>query len=253
MTYLFSLIGASLLIGLSLGLLGAGGSILTVPAMIYLLGLDEKAAIISALVIVGLISLVSSLKGMRKGRVAWRLVLGFGLPGIVGAYGGALIGAALPHTLQITVFIAIMLLSAWRMFLPPKLVPAHQQGPSLYRILTQGVGVGVLTGVVGVGGGFLIVPALVMLGQLPMGRAVPTSLVVIALNALVAFIGYFPLLAQQDIQLDYLVISSMSGIGVLASLLGQSWGAKLPQRILKRGFASMLVLIALFMGIQQWW
>ncbi|WP_284327034.1 sulfite exporter TauE/SafE family protein, partial [Deinococcus metallilatus] len=181
-------IGAAL-IGLSLGLLGSGGSILTVPVLVYLVGEPEKLAIAESLAIVGAISLFGAIPYALKRQIDWRSVLWFGIPGVAGTYLGAALSVYLSGVAQLMLFAVVMLLAAIMMFRPggaqPEAATNHKRSP--LKIGAEGLVVGVLTGLVGVGGGFLIIPALVLLGGLPMSLAVGTSLLIIAAKSFVGF------------------------------------------------------------------
>lgn len=185
---IWALIGA-LLIGLSLGLLGSGGSILTVPVLVYLLEQPEKVAIAGSLAIVGAIAAVGSLPYARQYQVDWRSVAWFGIPGMAGTWLGALASQWIPGAAQLALFAVVMLLAAWLMARPPGLEPRSMDQRAAWKIIIDGLAVGLLTGLVGVGGGFLIVPALVLLGGLGMRVAVGTSLVIIALKSTTGLIG----------------------------------------------------------------
>jgi len=239
---LIVLIGACL-IGLSLGILGSGGAILTVPVLIYGLGYSEKMAIASALVIVGLISATSALKGLRQKKIQWPLVYTFGIPSMFSAYAGAWAGGYVSGPTQVLVLAIIMLVAAWRMFqsLP---VPSPKK---LNLLLTtmQGICIGLLTGFVGVGGGFLIVPALVLLAGITMSQAIFTSLVVISINSISGFIKYQAVLSENNQGLDWPTIAIITVIGIVGSFIGQHFSQKLPQQKIKKYFSVFLVLIAI--------
>jgi len=160
-------------IGVSLGLLGSGGSIITVPVLVYLLGQDEKIAIAGSLFVVGNIALAGSLQYVRAGLIDWRNVFVFGVPGMMGTYLGAMIAAFVPGIVQLSVFALVMLLASYMMLRPVILANEVHEPRESWKIASDGLFVGVITGLVGVGGGFLIVPALVLLQwflQIP-GRA----------------------------------------------------------------------------------
>ena len=233
----------ALAIGLSLGLLGSGGSILTVPVLVYLLGQDEKVAIASSLAIVGIIALVGSLPHLQQKRIAWRAVFFFGVPGMLGTYIGAWSSAFVSGALQLAVFALVMMVAAYFM-LKPETRSAHQSRPARpanrSTLMAEGLLVGVLTGFVGVGGGFLIVPALMLLGGLSIHQAVATSLVIIAMKSFAGFIKYTDVLAAQNLTLDIKVIATISLIGVLGSFGGHAIGNHLQQTTLKRAFGYFL-------------
>lgn len=157
-----TLIGAAV-IGLALGMLSSGGSILTVPVLIYLAGEPEKLAIAQSLVIVGFIALVGAIPYGLKRNIDWASVIWFGLPGMAGTYLGAFLSQWVPGVWQLGLFTTVMLLAAYLMLFPPKLGSLRQIRSRL-KIILDGLLVGILTGLVGVGGGFLVVPALVLLG-----------------------------------------------------------------------------------------
>ena len=167
---IFALFGA-LAIGLSLGLLGSGGSILTVPVLIYLVGQDEKVAIAGSLFIVGLIALVGAIRPALKKQVSWNTVLWFGLPGMAGTWIGAYLSGFMSGLIQLLLFACIMLLAAWNMLKGNKNADEPSGPRQPHKIILDGLIVGTVTGLVGVGGGFLIVPALVILGGLTMHTA----------------------------------------------------------------------------------
>lgn len=169
-------LGAAL-IGLSLGLLGSGGSILTVPVLVYLVGEPEKIAIAESLAVVGGISLVGALPYALRRQVDWTSVVWFGIPGVVGTFLGAALSVYLSGAVQLLLFAAVMLLAAVMMFRSSPIAGEQggeqMAGPrSPLKVGLEGLVVGVVTGLVGVGGGFLIIPALVLLGGLPMGQRI---------------------------------------------------------------------------------
>jgi uncharacterized membrane protein YfcA len=237
------LIGASL-IGLSLGILGSGGAILTVPMLIYGLGYSEKVAIASALVIVGSISATTALMGIKQKKVNWTLVIYFGGPSMISAYLGAWGSSYVSGSTQVMVLAVVMLAAAWGIFRSFKVGSPNE----LNRLLTilQGIGVGLLTGFVGVGGGFLIVPALVLLGGVAMSHAIFTSLVVISINSGAGFIKYQSILHENNQLLDWPTISIISIIGIVGSFIGQYYSMKLPQQKIKNAFAVFLTIMAIF-------
>jgi uncharacterized protein len=254
MSLVAALLGA-LLIGLSLGLLGAGGSILTVPVLIYLLGQPEKVAIAGSLAIVGGIALAGAVPWASRRLIHWRSVFWFGVPGMIGTVGGAWASVLVSGKVQLLVFSGVMLMAAWFMLRPPRwagaaATPGQDDEAVTQRhagkIVADGVAVGALTGFVGVGGGFLIVPALVLLGRLDMYRAIGTSLVIIALKSLAGFVKYLSVLRADGLNVDWSVIGLFTVVGILGSFIGMRVGRKLPQATLKRGFGAILIPMALF-------
>ncbi|PEN15280.1 permease [Longibacter salinarum] len=234
----------ALLVGLVLGLLGSGGSILTVPVLVYLVGVPDKLAIAESLGIVTLISLVGAIPFAYRKKVSWRNVGLFGVPGMVGAYGGAYLSKFIPGSVQLAIFALVMLLAAVMMFRRPGVGSRDDSSPRLYwKIMLDGLVVGVLTGLVGVGGGFLIVPALVLLGGLPMHLAIGTSLMIIALKSISGFVKYIDVMHEAGFSIHWDLVLIFGAIGIVGSFIGGKIGSYVPQARLKRGFAIFLVLI----------
>ena len=250
-------IGA-LLIGITLGLLGSGGSILTVPVLVYVLGHEDKVAIAESLAIVGAIALAGIFPYARAKLVDWRSVVYFGIPGMAGTYGGAWLAQFLSGAAQLVLFAVVMLLAAGLMFRNSQsaansedestdpdahdLPSPHRRHP-MWQVALEGVAVGVLTGLVGVGGGFLIVPALVILGGLPMRTAVGTSLAIIALKSFAGFYKYLGVLDALELHVDWKTMGLFVAIGILGTVVGKSLSAKIDQGTLRKVFAVFLVAI----------
>jgi uncharacterized membrane protein YfcA len=237
-------------IGISLGLLGSGGSILTVPVLVYLVGQDEKTAIAGSLFIVGSIALAGSLQFLRARLIDWRNVLVFGLPGMAGTYLGAMIAAFVPGIAQLALFALVMLVASWMMLRPVRLTDEPHEPRENWKIASDGLFVGVLTGLVGVGGGFLIVPALVLLGGLAIHTAVATSLVIIALKSYSGFYKYLDVLEQQSLELDWPTLGVVTVLGVLGSIAGAKIAKRMPQDKLKRGFGYFLIVMGLYILVR---
>jgi uncharacterized membrane protein YfcA len=245
---LAALLGA-LAIGLSLGLLGSGGSILTVPVLHYLLHQPEQVAIAGSLLVVGLIAAAACVPYAIARQVDWRNVLWFGLPGMLGAWLGASLARWVPGPAQLVLFAAVMLVAAWRMLQSnPVATGATKPHPHPFVIIAGGTAVGALSGLVGVGGGFLIVPALVLLAGVPVTSAVGTSLAVIALNSFTGFGKYLHVLEAKGIELDWHTLLLIAAIGVIGSLAGNRLGRRLPQSSLRRLFGIFLVVMGLFVA-----
>ena len=230
----------ALLVGVVLGLLGGGGSILTVPIFVYVLRYDPKSAIAMSLPVVGLVSLVGVIGHWRAGRVALRAALLFGGVAVLGSLAGTRLAALISGTMQLAIFGAVMLAAAIFMFRSASVEDAAEAEASLRYLVLAPVGfaVGMLTGLVGVGGGFMIVPALVLLARLPMKQAVGTSLLVIAMNAFAAFAGYLG-----RVPMDWAVMALFAILAIAGIVLG-SWLVRfVPQQALKRAFAVLLVVM----------
>jgi uncharacterized membrane protein YfcA len=233
-------------IGVSLGLLGSGGSIITVPVLVYLLGQDEKIAIAGSLFVVGSIALVGSLQYVRAGLIDWRNVLIFGAPGMAGTYLGAMIAAYVSGVLQLALFAVVMLLASYMMLRPAKLTDTDHVPREAWKIAVDGLMVGIVTGLVGVGGGFLIVPALVLLGGVSIHRAVATSLVIIALKSYSGFYKYLDVLDEQNLHLDWQTLLLVTALGIAGSFVGARVARQLPQQKLKQGFGLFLIVMAIY-------
>jgi len=239
--------------GLMLGILGSGGSIVTMPAFIYLLGVAPKPAIAMSLGVVGLTAGISALQHGWRGNVNFRIVLIFGLFGAAGTFAGARIGILLPDTLQLVMFALIMYAAAYKMIRPGPVAAGGGAGsiagdndnapPLRYlHIALHGVIVGILTGIVGVGGGFLIVPALVLLSGLGMKEAIGTSLAIIALKSFAGFAGY-----AGSVPIDWPLMAVFSAVAITAGVVGGLISHKIPAAILKSSFAVFLLLVASYM------
>ena len=251
---MFLAIVGALLIGLSLGMLGSGGSILTVPVLIHLVGQDEKIAIAGSLAIVGTISLFAAIPYAVGRLVDYRSVLFFGVPGMAGAHLGAYLARFVSGATQLIAFSGLMLVAAYFM-LRPALEGSESDVPrkrSVWFIGLEGVLVGAVTGFVGVGGGFLIVPALVILGGLPMHRAIGTSLLIITLKSYAGFLTYRDVLAELGLRLDLSILGLFSAVGVLGSIAGHALGHRLPKAAVKRVFGVFLILVSVFLVGKHW-
>jgi len=245
-------IGA-LFIGITLGLLGSGGSILTVPMLVYLVGEPEKVAIAESLAVVGAISFFGCLPLAIKKKVHFRSILYFGLPGMLGTYGGAHLAKFVSGNFQLLIFAGTMLAASVMMFKNNKKKdnatdPPRQQ---VWKLLLEGLAVGILTGFVGVGGGFVIVPALVLLGGLPIHLAVGTSLAIISMNSITGFVKYLDVLGDLNLTIHWHLIAIFSVIGILGSIVGKKVGNKVPQQKLKKGFALFLVIMGAYIVIMN--
>lgn len=238
-------IGA-LLIGISLGLLGSGGSILTVPVLVYLVGEPEKVAIAESLGIVATISLVGAIPCALRKEVDWKSVFYFGIPGMAGTYGGAALSVFLTGSMQLMIFATVMLLAAVLMIRKPKELQVKDKQAPIWLLITEGLVVGVITGLVGVGGGFLIIPALVLLGGLSMRIAVGTSLFIIAAKSLLGFFKYVDVLAKEDLSVNWSLLVIFILIGIVGSFLGAKASQFIPQQKLKRGFGYFLIVMGVY-------
>lgn len=237
-------------VGLLLGLLGGGGSLLLVPILIYLGDFPVKSAIALSLSVVGATSLIAVLRHAREGNVCWKNGLAFGLSGMLGAYGGGHLAGFVPENLLMILFSLMMLVTALSMLLGRRLRPGAETLPgapcrarlNLSAVLFDGVLVGLITGLVGVGGGFVIVPALNLLGGLAMRAAIGTSLLVIGMNSLAALIGY-----SAHAPIDGSTVALLSAITIPASLIGHRLSRLLPPRWLRLGFGLCALVLSGFL------
>jgi uncharacterized protein len=251
-----------LLIGLSLGALGGGGSILTVPALVYLLGQDPHRATTSSLLIVGATSLLALVPHARRGNVRFGQGLVFGALGTAGAFVGAAAAAHVRPAVLLTAFAVLMLVVAALMLhrstrraaadtasaqepLEPMVTlrPLACACPRVAKVLTTATAVGLLTGFFGVGGGFALVPALVLALSFPMPVAVGTSLLVIAVNSTTALAARA---TSASSRVDWAVVGVFTAIAVAGSLLGGRLTTRVEPRHLSRAFVALLVAVALY-------
>ena len=268
-------IGA-VVMGLSLGLIGGGGSILTVPILVYLFQVDAVLATAYSLFIVGLTSLVGSVSHVRLGNVHWRTAIVFGIPSIISVFltRSYLVpripdpimtfgqdpsgGAALVITKSVgllLLFAVIMVMAAYSMIKPAKksgtdtLSNAEDVQPQFNYplILAEGAIVGVVTGLVGAGGGFLIIPALVLLAKLPMKQAVGTSLMIIAAKSLIGFVGDM----RGNEVIDWSFLGVFSSIAVVGILLGSWLSKRIPGEKLKPAFGWFVLVMGTYIIIKE--
>lgn len=238
--------------GIVLGLFGSGGSIIAMPALMYLLNVPTKSAIAMSMGIVAVTATVSGWDNWRRGNVDLKVAMMFGLFGVIGTYSGARLGVYTPVQVQLTLFALVMYGAAWKM-LQRKKQPIAQLatagGPSLPEeraisahmghIAAHGIGVGVLTGLVGVGGGFLIVPALVLLSGIPMKIAIGTSLVIVAAKSYSGFAGYVG-----AVPVDWTTMALFTTVTVAGSFVGTRIAHRFSQEMLKRSFGIFLMFVA---------
>lgn len=244
-------IGA-LLVGLSLGLLGSGGSILTVPLLIYVVGEQQKVAIAESLGIVASISLLGLIPYAIRKKIHWKSTLLFGIPGMAGASVGAWTSYFIPSPIQLMIFAAMMLMAALMMLQDEQKSFHHSGGLPWWLTAAQGLGVGFLTGLVGVGGGFLIVPALVLLGGLSIHLAVGTSLVIIAMQSITGFVTYLDVLDKIGLSVNIHLMLTFGLIGAAGSFAGRFISSRISGRELQKGFAGFLLLMGSYILYMNW-
>jgi uncharacterized membrane protein YfcA len=255
-------IGAALM-GLTLGLIGGGGSILTVPILVYLFGVETSLSTAYSLFIVGLTSLIGSFSHMKLGNVHWRTAIVFGIPSIISVYlTRHFIVPAIPDPIfsidaftltkgmGILMFFAIiMVMASYTMIRKPKKA-AEGSGEVAFNypmILLEGLVVGMVTGLVGAGGGFLIIPALVLLAKLPMKQAVGTSLIIIASKSLLGFLGDL----RPEVNIDWTFLMIFSSIAIVGILVGAMLSKKISGDKLKPAFGWFVLLMGVYIIIDQ--
>jgi uncharacterized membrane protein YfcA len=233
-------------IGLALGLLGGGGSVITVPVLVYAAGIDPAAAVAMSLAVVGGTSMVGAWFKHREQLVHKQATLMFGGVGMLGAWAGAhLTPMVSPQTLLV-LFALLMVVIATIMLLrrEEELTPKPECRP--VRCLFSGLGVGLLTGFLGVGGGFLLVPAMVIFARLPMKMAIGTSLAVIAINSLAGLIGH-----GRQAAVDWPLTGAFLVVAILGMLAGNHLASRVPVARLQRGFAGFVLAVAALLLIKN--
>ncbi len=249
-------------VGLSLGLIGGGGSILAVPILKYVMGVSAKQAIAMSLFIVGIVSLIGLIPYWRQGNVNFTVAISFIPPAMIGAFLGAKI-TKLPQineTIQLICFGVIMVLASILMikksskakpiktadFNTEKATLNEQKLTKIFLTIIQGLGVGILTGFVGVGGGFLIIPALVLVGKIPMKEAIGTSLLIIVCNSVSGFLGYW-----NQVELDWLIMGSFTLFAAGGILTGAYLSKIINPQFLQKIFGYFVLTIAVFILIAR--
>lgn len=254
----------AVMVGISLGLIGSGGSILTVPILVYIMGVNPVLATAYSLFIVGSTALVGGVQSALQKRVDFKTVLIFGIPSIAAVYASRMwLLPIIPKelftlgSLVITKPIALMLLFAVVMILasvsminPGTNKRQDDNAPNIYNypmILLEGTVVGLLTGLVGAGGGFLIIPALVLLARMPMKRAIGTSLFIIAAKSLIGFIGDL----QGSQVLDWKLLGIFTAFAVTGIFIGILLSKKIPGQKLKKGFGWFVLVMGIYIIIKE--
>lgn len=238
-----TLIGAAV-IGIALGVLGSGGSILTIPVLVFGLGIAEKSAIASSLIIVGGIAGTGAALAARRGLVVPRCLLLFGLPGIAGAAVGGWFAPLAPEWLQMGVFSVLVITAAWFTWRASMTVTAQPGCGPWQKAAAAGSGIGALTGFVGVGGGFLLVPALLRFGGLGLDRAVGTSLALIALNCIIGLGAQ--LAGPAPALMPPLTLAVFVVTGVVGLIAGRHYTRNMSPTIARYAFIVLLAIIAAY-------
>lgn len=250
----YSLAAFALAIGILLGLLGGGGSILTVPVLVYLAGMTVKNAIVASLIVVGITSSIAVIGHARKKHVCWKTGILFGGAGMLGAYFGGRLTAYIPDAVLLAMF-ALVMLSAATAMLSNRRIRAKTRARDesfcaidlpVLAILIDGLMVGMITGLVGVGGGFLLVPALNFLAGLPIHAAIGTSLLIIVLQSGAALLGH-----ASHFDPDWALIVYFTGFAIFGSFLGSLLSAKISGPLLKKGFGVFILALGSYLLIRQ--
>jgi uncharacterized membrane protein YfcA len=241
---LFLAAALSLVIGVVLGMLGGGGAILTLPMLVYLVGVEPKPAIATSLFVVGATSLVGTAVHARAGSVRWRIGGIFGLAAMAGAFAGGRLARFVPGSVLLVVFAVVMAVTGVAMLRGRKAVRAGEL--RLARAVALGASVGVVSGLVGAGGGFMIVPALTLFGGLGMREGVGTSLFVITLQSIAGFAGHVG-----GVHLDWTLVLAITGAAVVGSIIGASLARRMSPSRLRQGFAWLVVAMGAFMFVKQ--
>ncbi|QHS63998.1 sulfite exporter TauE/SafE family protein [Chitinophaga agri] len=251
---------ASLLIGISLGLIGGGGSILTMPVMVYLFGVSPVTATSYSLFVVGSTSLIGAARQYKDGTVNIRMALLFAatsvvtvfitrkwLVPVIPAHIATLNGFAITESwLTMILFAVLMLVSAVFMMRNKKVTEVKGQKIRFMKLVIYGTGIGLVTGLLGAGGGFLLIPALVLLLHLPMKEAVGTSLLVIALNSLIGFMGNV-----QDKGMDWRLLITVTLLAMVGIFAGSYLNHKVPAGKLKRGFGWFVLIMGIYILVRE--
>lgn len=253
---------ASIFIGISLGLIGGGGSILTVPVLVYLFGISAELSTAYSLFIVGTTALVGGIRNATLGNVNYKTAVVFTIPAFIAVYvTRAFVVPKIPaeivtvgdfvltKNVAIMIFFALVMLAASVSMIRDKRGEVEESDDevepqfNIPAIIAEGAVVGVLTGIVGAGGGFLIIPALVLFAKIPMKKAVGTSLLIIAAKSLIGFIGD---VQRPDLEIDWTLLLTVTAIAVVGIFIGIYLAKFIDGKKLKKGFGWFVLLMAIY-------
>jgi uncharacterized membrane protein YfcA len=254
---------AAVFIGIALGLIGGGGSILTVPVLVYIFGVSPIIATTYSLFVVGITSAVGSTSYIKKKQVSIPTLWAFGIPSVIAVVltKTFLLPAIPNHLLQLgnfkltknifimLLFAILMLMAAVKMIRPVRISDSFvsTQGNKHYLFtIVQGLIVGMVTGLIGAGGGFLIIPALVNWLHLPIKKAIGTSLVIIAINSLIGFFVHFT-----QVYVDWMLLLSITCIAIVGILLGAYWSTKINSKMLKPAFGWFVLVMGIYILLKE--
>ncbi|MEO6447280.1 MAG: sulfite exporter TauE/SafE family protein, partial [Gemmatimonadaceae bacterium] len=241
-------------VGLVLGLLGGGGSILALPLFLYVFRVPTKPAIAMSLAVVGMSSFIGFLSHWRQGTVNLRIAVPFGLTAMTGAFVAARLAKFVPAQLQLGLFVvfataaALLMLRDSRRTVEDSVVPAGGSERARFSIpmASQALGVGALTSLIGAGGGFVIVPALVLMARIPVRIAVGSSLLIIAMNALSGFAGYIG-----QVPINWTLVGAFTGVAAVGATIGTRFVPHVPQTRIKQGFAVLILVLGTYLVLRQ--
>lgn len=233
-------VALSVLVGVSLGLLGGGGAILMVPLLVYVAGQSPNDAIATSLLVVGVTSVVAVISYARAGQVRWKVTAIFGVAAMAGAYAGGLLSHYIPGSVLLVMF-AVVMIGAGVAMLRPRTAAAEDHPLRPVRAVMLGAVVGVISGLVGAGGGFLLVPALALLAGLPMPSAVGTSLLIIAMQSFAGLGGHLA-----SVGIDWPVAGMITAAAVIGALIGAPLAERIPPERLRSLFGWFVLLMAGF-------
>lgn len=233
-------VALSVLVGVALGLLGGGGAILMVPLLVYVAGQSPNDAIATSLLVVGVTSVVAVISYARAGQVRWKVAAIFGVAAMAGAYAGGLLSHYIPGSVLLVMF-AVVMIGAGVAMLRPRTAAAEDHPLRPVRAVMLGAVVGVISGLVGAGGGFLLVPALALLAGLPMQSAVGTSLLIIAMQSFAGLGGHLA-----SVGIDWPVAGMITAAAVIGALIGAPLAERIPPERLRSLFGWFVLLMAGF-------
>ena len=236
----------AVLVGVTLGLLGGGGAILTIPVFVYVLGVPMKSAVPMSLLVVGAASALGAVQRWHARQFNPRHGIWFGLAAVAGAFVGARVGLLIPERIQLTLFASVTLIAATRMWRTADAPEGGRARPPRALAWTVALAIGALTGVIGIGGGFLFVPALVTLLGVPMLEATSLSLMIVTMNAFAGFAGYYG-----HVEIDWKLAVPFAAIVIVATLAAGPFAARVRVATLKRIFAIVLLSIGGFMLLKN--
>lgn len=240
---------AAIVIGLTLGIFGSGGAIIALPSFMYVLQFTEKQAVIASLAVVAIISFVNTLLKVYAKQIDVKATISFLVPGLLGSYLGAFIGAGVDARYQMYAFVVLMVIAAVKMLRNSQFDCGASREPARFGIVVfVGLAVGLATGFVGVGGGFLIVPALMVFLKFTAAKAISSSVFVILFQTITALIGYRLNSSAVFVSLDWQAVLLVATVGTLGSVFGVKLSKNLNEALLTKTFAVFLLLMSVMVS-----